>query len=106
MQRKYEESQLFLARFVVATHIIRVSIIRKELVSQEWNEPLTFPLKNMLPALKLTGFENEHLTLSLTNLLPVPFLTGFENEPRYPPPNKVITCSISASCNCSLKLSE
>ena len=90
MQRKYNKSHFFYARVVVATHIIRVSIIRKELVSQEWNEPLTFPLKNMLPALKLTGFENEHLTLSPTNLLPVPFLTGFENEPPTLPLTKLL----------------
>lgn len=90
MQRKYKESQLFLARVVVATHIIRVSIIRKELVSQEGNEPLTFPLKNLLPALKLIGFENEPLTLSLTNLLPVPLLIGVENEPPTLPLTKLL----------------
>ena len=52
MQRKYNKSHFFYARVVVATHIISFSIIRKELVGQESNEPLTFPLKKLVTCSK------------------------------------------------------
>ena len=52
MQRKYNKSHFFYTRVVVATHIISFSIIRKELVSQESNEPLTFPLKKLVTCSK------------------------------------------------------